>query len=61
MAEPSQERLDELEERIEDVRRDAEDAGLLPDSDPEPTFRDPNPGGEDRPMRIGSDQNVPPG
>lgn len=61
MPEPSQERLDDIEERIDDVRRKAEDDGVLPDSDREPTFRDPNPGGEDRPMRIGSDQNVPPG
>lgn len=59
MAEPSQERLDELEERIEAVRTDAEEDGLLPDSTPEPTFEDPNPGGPDRPARIGADQNVP--
>jgi hypothetical protein len=41
MAQPSQERLDELENRIEHARRDAEEDGLLPDSTPEPTFADP--------------------
>jgi hypothetical protein len=61
VAEPSQERLDQLEERIDDVRREAEDDGLLPDRDPEPTLYDPNPGGPDRPSRIGNDQVVPPG
>jgi hypothetical protein len=59
MAEPSQERLDQLEDRIDAVRKDAEEDGLLPDSTPEPTFRDPDPDGPDRPARIGSDQNVP--
>ena len=59
MAEPSQERIDELEKRIDAARRDAEDHGLLPDSTPEPTFEDPNPGGPDRPARIGNDTIAP--
>ncbi len=33
MAEPSQERLDELDERITAARRDAEEDGLLPEED----------------------------
>lgn len=61
MADEKQERLDDLEERIDKVRRDAEEHDVLPDSDPEPTFRDPNPDGPDRPHRIGSDQIAPPG
>jgi len=43
MAEPTQERIDELGDRIDDARREAEDDGLLPDSTPEPTLVDPDP------------------
>jgi hypothetical protein len=40
MAAPD-ERLDEVQEKIDDARRRAEDDGLIPDSDPDPTFADP--------------------
>lgn len=43
MADVSQKRLDELGERIDAARRDAEEDGLLPDSTPEPTLIDPDP------------------
>ena len=42
MAEPSKERLDELGERIDKARRDAEEDGLLPDTTPERSFIDPD-------------------
>lgn len=46
MTEPNtdemQKRVDELGEDIEATRRQAEDDGLLPDSDPDPTFIDPD-------------------
>ena len=62
MADQRQERLDELGERIDDVRRDAEEHGLLPDSTPERTFFDPDADGssdgEDGP---GNYQIAPPG
>lgn len=62
MADQRQERLDELGERIEDVRRDAEDDGLLPEEEPDPTFIDPNPDGpDDVGPDIGSNQIAPPG
>lgn len=35
MAEPSQERLDELDERITAARRDAEEDGLLHEDEPD--------------------------
>jgi hypothetical protein len=41
-----QNRLDQLGEQIERVRRDAEEDGLLPDSTPEPTFVDPDADGD---------------
>jgi hypothetical protein len=47
MADPSEERLEELGERIDKARRDAEEDGLLPDSTPEPSFEDPNPDDDD--------------
>jgi hypothetical protein len=39
-------RLDELGEKIDDARRQAEDHGTIPDSDPEPTFADPDGDGD---------------
>ena len=45
MADPEQERLDELGDRIDTARRQAEDDGLLTDSTPEPTLVDPDPEG----------------
>jgi hypothetical protein len=46
MADPSEERLEELGDRIDKARRDAEEDGLLPDSTPEPSYRDPDPDDE---------------
>ena len=43
MADPSEERLEALGDRIDKARRDAEEDGLLPDSTPEPSFKDPDP------------------
>lgn len=40
--EPDQERLDELEKGIEDARRQAEEHGTVPKSEPEQTFIDPD-------------------
>jgi len=57
VAEPDQERLDRLGDRIDEARRDAEEDGLLPDSTPEPTFEEPNPEGEPTP----ADTAEPPG
>jgi hypothetical protein len=59
VAEPSQQRLDELEDRIDEVRRDAEEAGLLPDSTPEPTLYEPNPDEPDARPDL-TDRRVPP-
>lgn len=42
MADPSQERLDDLEETIDKARHQAEEDGLLTDETPEPTFVDPD-------------------
>ena len=42
MADPEQKRLDDLGEKIDEARHDAEEDGLLPDSTPEPTFEDPD-------------------
>jgi hypothetical protein len=41
-----EERLEELEQTIDDARRRAEDDGLIPDSDPDPTYADPEGDGE---------------
>lgn len=65
MAEMSQERLDELGERIDSVRGRAEDDGLLPEDDDDerdPTFIEPAPGEPDvRPVDVGDNQIAPPG
>ena len=47
--EPSDERLDELQEHIDEARAQAESDGLLPDSAPERTFADPEGDGVDDP------------
>jgi hypothetical protein len=61
MADERQERLDELGERIDAVRRRAQEDDLLPDDSPEPTFVDPNPGGpDDVGPEIGDNQIAPP-
>lgn len=44
--EPSQERLDELQQDIDAARRKAEEDGTLPNPDHEPTFVDPDGDGE---------------
>jgi hypothetical protein len=38
---PDKDRIDELGEDIEEAREQAEDHGTLPQSDPDPTFIDP--------------------
>ncbi len=43
---PDDKQLDELEETIDDARRQAEDHGTIPDSEPEPSFVDPDGDGE---------------
>lgn len=54
-------RLDQLGERIDEVRRDAEEHGLLPDSTPEPTFFEPNPDEPDEGQEVEDYQIAPPG
>jgi hypothetical protein len=62
VADQRQEALDELDERIKHVRRDAEEDGLLPDSHPQPTFFDPDGDGEsDGDEGPGNYQIAPPG
>ena len=48
MAEPSQERLDQLDETIESARRNAEEDGLLPETEG-PTLVDPDDDGNTEP------------
>jgi hypothetical protein len=44
--EPKDVDLAEVQEKIDEARRRAEEDGLLPDSTPEPTYRDPDADGE---------------
>lgn len=46
---PEDPRLDELDKTIDDARKQAEDHGTIPDSDPEPTFADPEGDGAEDP------------
>lgn len=46
MKDPENEKLDQVQEDIDRVRRDAEEHGTLP-SDPEPTLVDPDADGEE--------------
>ena len=39
---PDDKQIDELEETIDDARRRAEDHGTIPDSDPDPSWVDPD-------------------
>ena len=57
MAEPSQERLDQLDERIQAARRDNEagDVDLVPEEDG-PTFIDPDDDGDAEPEGM---ENAP--
>jgi len=55
MAEPSQERLDELDERIKGARRQAEEDNLVPEEDG-PTFIDPDDDGKTEPEGM---ENAP--
>ena len=48
MAEPSQERLDQLDETIQSARKHAEDDGLVPEEDG-PTLIDPDDDGDTDP------------
>lgn len=50
MTDPQQDRLDEVEEHIDDVRRTAEDHGTLPKQ--EQTLADPDGDGTDDPFRV---------
>ena len=45
MTEPTQERLDELGQKIDEVTRQAEEHGTV-DSEPEPTIVDPDADGQ---------------
>jgi hypothetical protein len=50
MPAPSDDEIQRLGEQMDEVRSKAEDDGLLPVSDPEPTLKDPNPDdGDDDP------------
>jgi hypothetical protein len=51
MAEP-EDRIDELEEKIDEARRQAEDDGLLPGSQPKPSFADPDADGDVEPPNV---------
>lgn len=51
---PDDQRLDELGQQIDDARKQAEDHGTIPDSDPEPTYADPDGDGEE-----GAPNNAP--
>jgi hypothetical protein len=52
MADPEQERLDELEARIQSVKHEAEKHGDLPAEDEGQTFSDPEGDGTDDPYRF---------
>ena len=51
MAEPG-DRIDEVEEKIEDARRQAQEDGLLPDPNPKRTFADPEGDGDTAPPNV---------
>lgn len=51
---PDDQRIDDLGDTIDEARKQAEDHGTIPDSDPEPTFVDPDGDGE-----PGSPDQVP--
>ena len=55
MAEPSQERLDELEHQIDDARTQAQEDGLVPEEDG-PTLIDPDDDGDADPEGM---ENAP--
>ena len=48
MAEPTQDRIDELGDQIDQVRREAQEHGTIPDE--EPTLADPDGDGEEEPF-----------
>ena len=52
MATPDDDRLAELQEKIDRVRERAEDDGLLPEDDPKQTFADPDGDGEIEPPNV---------
>jgi hypothetical protein len=51
MAEPD-DRIEEVEEKIDEARRRAEDDGLLPPEDPPRTFADPDGDGDVDPPNV---------
>jgi hypothetical protein len=53
---PEQERLEELQDEIDDVRRGAEEHGTIPPSGPPRTFADPDGDGKVDPTPV-----TPPG
>ncbi len=52
MAAPDDDRLDELEDKIERAREQAEDHGTLPEDDAEQTFADPDGDGDVDPPNV---------
>ena len=54
MAEPSQERLDQLDEKIQSARSKAEDDNLLPETEG-PTLVDPDDDGKTEPEGMEND------
>jgi hypothetical protein len=51
MAQP-EDRIAEVEETIEEARRQAEEDGLVPDPTPEQTFADPDGDGDVEPPNV---------
>lgn len=49
---PEHDRLEELQEEIDEVRRQAEDHATIPPSDPPRTFADPDGDGEVDPTPV---------
>jgi hypothetical protein len=51
MAEP-EDRLDEVQEKIDEARHRAEEDGLIPDPHPKRTFADPDGDGDEEPPNV---------
>lgn len=52
MDDPQQDQLDDLQDRIDEVRADAEEHGTLPSTDPAPTLADPDGDGDVEPYEA---------
>lgn len=52
MADPQQDQLDELQDQIDDVRRDAEEHGTIPSDEPRQTLADPDGDGDVEPYEA---------